>query len=714
MQWTSAPNIAGAPLPQRARGYWKARASAIREEVEAFLETEYGQLPLWFAVAFGAGIAFWFALPDPRQWTGFLFLAAGLALFGFTVATGRLGRALGWLGLGLAAGCALVWVRSESVAAPPLERPRMAQFQAHVERVEPLASRDSIRLTLEPLSGVGLPPRIRVNVSDSQPMAGLAAGARIELRAWLMPPPPMALPGSHDFARDFWFKGIGATGRALGTVNILQPAPESGIAGVRARLDRHIRERLPGSPGTVATAFATGDQNAISEVDAEAMRRSGLAHLLSVGGLHITAAVGLTMLLTLRLLALSQTLALRLNLVLVAAAAGALGGIGYTLLTGSQVPMVRSCIAALCILAGIALGRDAINMRLLAVAALVILAFRPEAVTGASFQLSFAAVGAIIALHSTAWARNLFHRREEPWLSRVGRGALNLLVTGLVVESAVVPFALYHFHRAGLYGVLANIVAIPLTSMVILPLEAIALFFDAFGLGRPFWELTRWSLEALLWIAHTVANATRLAMIPGMPVWAFAAIVLGLAWLSLWVGRIRRLGLAPIAIGMLGTWLSPTPDLVVTNDGRHLAMVGSGGAPVLLRDRSGHFVRVLMSEAIGFDGDALALAGQPFARCSRDSCVAEIERSGRTWRILATRSGQWIDWVPLTRACAEADIVVSDRWLPRGCTPRWLKLDRKGLEPTGGVSIYLGGKEPRVETVAERVGQHPWRSPNFR
>lgn len=197
------------------------------------------------------------------------------------------------------------------------------------------------------------------------------------------------------------------------------------------------------------------------------------------------------------------------------------------------------------------------------------------------------------------------------------------------------------------------------------------------------------------------------ASLPTMPAWAFAAMVIGGLWLCLWTSWARVWGLAPIAGGALAAALSPAPDLLVTGDGRHLALVDSQGAPVLLRDRSGDFVRDVMSEAAGFDGDPIALSEQPFARCGRDACISEVWRDGRNWRILATRSGQRIDWSPLTRACASVDIVVSDRWLPRGCTPRWLKLDRKALEATGGLAIYLR-EEPRIDSVAERIGAHPW------
>ena len=119
-------------------------------------------------------------------------------------------------------------------------------------------------------------------------------------------------------------------------------------------------------------------------------------------------------------------------------------------------------------------------------------------------------------------------------------------------------------------------------------------------------------------------------------------------------------------------------------------------------------MRSMMSEASAFDGDPLALETQRFARCNRDSCVADVVRDGRAWRLLAIRSRDSIDWVTLTRACANADIVVASRRMPRGCTPRWLKLDREALERSGGVSLYLD-KEPSISTVGDRLGQHPWR-----
>ena len=709
MQRTSAPNIAGAPLPQRARSYWGAHLRATFEGLEKLLEAERTQLPPWLAVGFGSGIAAWFALDQPRNWAAFLCLSVALTVGGFGLGKGRAGRSLAWFALAATLGCALIWARSAWVAAPRLDRPTVTEVTGRVETVDHLAAKGALRLVLQ-TSGAELPPRVRVSVPIADAPDGLAGGAVVRVRARLVPPPPMALPGTYDFARDAWFKRIGAVGSAMGPVIVVTAADSRGIERVRKDLRGHIAESLAARPAGIAIALATGDQNAVGEEDAEAMRRSGLTHLLSVSGLHIAAVVAFAMLLSLRLLALSERLALRFNLVLVSAAFAAAAGVGYTLLTGAQVPTVRSCVAALLVLAGIALGRDAISIRLIAVGALVVLVLWPEAIAGASFQMSFAAVTAIVALHSTGWGRRLFERRDEGIAARAGRALLAMVLTGLAVELALMPFALFHFHRAGLYSVGANILAIPLTTFVIMPLEAGALLLDLVGLGKPLWALAELAIGALLGLAHWVASTKgSVFLLPSMPGWAFGLMVTGGIWFCLWNSRMRLLGLFPMAVGTAAAAMSPIPDLLVTGDGRHLAVIDAKGAPLLLRERAGDYMRDLLSEASAFDGDPSSLDSQPYSACSRDSCVAVIGKHGSEWRLLATRSANRIDWAALTRACRQADIVVSSRRLPRACTPRWLKLDREALERTGGVAVYLD-EVPHTATVAEQVGGHPWRA----
>ena len=704
-----APSIADQPLQTGLR----AGLHRLGQKIERLTEAERDQLPLWLPVGLGAGIAAWFALPDRNSWIAFL-LAAGALFFACLGVSGtRWGRALAIFALAMASGCGLIWWKADRVESPRLERARLAEFAASVEGLQRVPAKQHVRLILRPLSAPDLPPKLRVNVSEAE-AADIEVGAAVRLRAWLMPPAEMAVPGAYDFARVAWFQGLGGTGRALGEVDILAPAAEQGlgprIAAARQGLADHIGTRLEGGEGGIATALATGDQGAIAEEDAEAMRRSGLAHLLSVSGLHLTAVVGAVMLLTLKLLALSPTLALRWPLVLIAAGAGAAAGIAYTLLTGAEVPTVRACVAALLILLGLALGREAFTMRLLAVGALIVLLFWPESLAGPSFQLSFAAIAAIVALHEHPRVKALLSRRDEGPAQRFGRALLGLVLTGLAVEIALAPIALFHFHKAGFYGALANIVAIPLTTFIVMPLEALALLFDLVGLGAPFWWLTGQALGLLLGLAHATANAPgAVALLPSMPRGAFGLIVLGGLWICLWKTRWRRLGLLPVVAGAAWALATPAPDLIVTGDGRHLAIRTQSGGFALLRGRAGDYVRDMLSETAGHEGDFVSLEDLPSGACSADLCAADIVRNGRRWRLLATRSPRFVGWRDMVKACAEADIVVSDRRLPAGCAPRWLKADRAFLRESGGLAISFG-ERPHVATVRQRIGNHPWRS----
>lgn len=698
----------GTPAPP----HWQARA--VFASAEKRLEAERAQLAPWWVVGLGSGIAAWLVLAEPARWTALLVMLAGLAGLGAALG-GRLGRSAALFALAVALGLALIWWRSVEVAAPRLGETRIVAFEGEVVQAERLAAKDNMRLTLAP-STPDLPPLVRVSFPLARAEAlgpGLGKGARVRLRARLTPPMAMALPGTHDFAREAWFRGIGATGRALGEVVLLRPAEASGLDSVRRRLDAHVRSRLPASEGGIATALASGDQGSVLEADAEAMRRSGLAHLLSVSGLHIAAAVGFAYVLVLRLLALVPFMALRTNLVLVGFAAGAAAGVGYTVLTGLQVPTVRSCIASLLVLAGVVLGREAMSIRLIATGALAVLLVRPEALAGASFQLSFAAVTALVTLYASRPFRRLFERREEG-LARAGFRAFGAMIaTGLAVELALMPFALYHFHRAGLYGVGANLVAIPLTTFVIMPLEAGALLLDGLGLGGPLWTLTGWSIRLLLDLAHAVAGtAGASAVLPAVPRTAFAMMVAGGLWLALWTRSWRWWGLAPIAAGALIALAKPLPHLLVTGDGRHLAVLDEEGTPWLLRDRAGDFVRDLVAENAGFDGDPPPLAAYARARCSRDSCIADLGDRSRPRTLLAIRTTQKIDWSSLVEACSAADIVVADRRLPRACRGRWLTLDAPRLRDTGGLLIDV--EQGRTESVAEQLGALPWARPESR
>jgi competence protein ComEC len=379
--------------------------------------------------------------------------------------------------------------------------------------------------------------------------------------------------------------------------------------------------------------------------------------------------VGAVMFLALKLLALSRTLALRVRLTLVAALLGAAAGISYTLLTGAEVPTVRACVAALLILLGIALGREAFTLRLVAVGALVVLLFWPEALPGPSFQMSFAAIVAIVAVHEHGRVKSMLSRRDEGLPAKAMRMLLGLILTGFAVELALTPIALFHFHKAGFYGALANIVAIPLTTFIVMPAEALALLLDMADLGSPMWWVAGKALELLLGIAHMTAAAPgAVTMVPTMPVLAFGLMIGGGIWFALWRSSWRYWGIAPIAAGAAWSLLTLPPDLIVTGDGKHLVLRTSSGDLAILRGRAGDYVRNMLSETSGSDAELLEVQDLSTANCSADLCRVELPRNGRAWTLLATRTPHRVEIAALARACAGADIVVSDRWLPRTCS----------------------------------------------
>ncbi|XVN48543.1 ComEC/Rec2 family competence protein [Novosphingobium rhizosphaerae] len=675
----------------------------------------------WLSVAFAAGICAWVVLPGVYHWVAFLAGIGGILLL--VLPRDRDGRlahlrlAVLSLGLMAAAGCATIWVKSAFLGTPPIPRPMLAVLEGTVVDRQVQAAQGRMRLTLATQillpSGMVRAGQVRINVplppgdsagSDTR----LGDGARVRLRARLMPPAPPMVPGGFDFARSAWFSGLMATGSSVGPLTLIAPAPPgTRLDAVRQRLADHIRAQLGGSPGAIAAAFASGDRGSIAPSDEDAMRDAGLTHLLSISGLHVSAVVGAVYFITARLLALVPFLALRLRVPLAAAAMGALAGIGYTLLTGAEVPTIRSCLGALLVLLALALGRDPLSLRMLAVAAFIVMLFWPEAVVGPSFQMSFGSVIAIIAFDSSAPARRFLAHPHEGWPMRLARHLALVLATGLVIELALMPMALFHFHRAGIYGAAANVVAIPLTTFVTMPLIALALFLDLAGWGAPAWWAVGKSLDGLLWLAHvTAAQPGAVTLMPGMPGWVFGLLVAGLLWLALWTGKVRLWGFVPICLGAMLTALQPTPDVLVTGDGHHVGLAGEGPDLLMLRDTRSDYTPSTLLENAGLEGEARSLDTWRGARCNEDFCRAVLVRQGQAYTVLMSRGRDRVDLRELARACSHADIVIADRTLPVTCHPRWLKADRRLLRQTGGLAIYLA--RGKVVTVAQGEGQHGW------
>ena len=328
------PSMAFEPRQTSVGGNVRQRGRRLLSHVELWLEREREQLALWVPVAMGTGIAAWFILPNSLTWIAFSCLALAVSAIAMIFPAGGRLRQMALIGGMLAcSGCLLTWGKATLIGTPPLSRALFMEVTGEVRAVNAIPAQQMSRVLVEPIGAPELPPLIRVNMAAQDVPEGLGRGAVIRFRARLMPPAPASVPGGYDFARKAYFQGVGATGRALKPITVLRPSTEG--PPLRARLFAHVVERVDGAGAGIAAAFVTGDQGAIAEEDAEAMRRSGLAHLLSISGLHVTALIAAVIFLLMRVMALSRRAALDWPLLMIAAAGGAMAGIGYTLLTSA-------------------------------------------------------------------------------------------------------------------------------------------------------------------------------------------------------------------------------------------------------------------------------------------------------------------------------------------------------------------------------------------
>jgi competence protein ComEC len=542
---------------------------------------------LWAPVSFGIGVGVYFGLAsEPPALTGIsIFAAAGLVSWRLRA---NLVLALVLLGIAIgAAGFAAAQLRTHLVAAPVLEKSYgPAGVTGSVVRIEPRP--DGPRVTLEQVSlnridAEATPALVRIKLRRGDIVD---IGDRIDVFAKLSPPSAPASPGAYDFQRRSWFQGLGAVGFAMGRVRPGAGGMEESwspvlfMTALRLRMSARIRTALPGESGAIAAALMTGDRSAISQESLDSMRDSGLAHLLAISGLHL-GLVATTLFFGLRaLLALSERLTLRHAIKKWAAVAAMAGSFAYLLLAGATVPTQRAFVMTGLVLLAVLLDRQAISMRLVAWAAMIILAIAPESMLGASFQMSFAAVVALVAFYEAFRARFRVVRMAagHAIAGRIALYAGGVAATTVIASFATGLIALHHFARIAVFGLPANMLAVPLTALWIMPWAVIAAVLMQLGLdGLPL-VLMGWGIDGLLWIAGGISawpGAVR--PVAALPVGGLILVALGGLWLCLWRRRWRHAGLLVMLAGLASPWMLQGPDILVSDDGRLMAVRTADG-----------------------------------------------------------------------------------------------------------------------------------------
>jgi competence protein ComEC len=691
-----------------------AAAVARLAALQSWLHAEGRRRDLWLPVAMAVGVAGYFALPAQPGGAlvgavAALGAAAGLIALR-SLARGSIARWLVLLLAALALGITSAALRLERLETVMLERAGSWRLDATVQAVEPGRNGQRVTLRVHALDGrrlAAVPQRVRITVRTGG--TELRPGDRIAVRARLEPPSAPLVPGGFDFARHAWFQGIGAIGYAFGAPALIEPAADrratASIAALRSTIAARVTGVLTGDRGAVAAALLTGLRGAIDDATWAAMQASGLAHLLAISGLHMALVAG-TLFGAARLLAgLVPPLVLRVPAQKVAAVVAFAGAVFYLALSGAPVPTQRAFVMVSIALLAMLVDRDPISLRLVAWAALVVLLLRPESVTGASFQLSFAAVIAlVVAYERGSRLATLSLPDADPGLAqRLGRYMLGVLASTLIASLATAPLTAVHFQTVPTYGVLANLVAVPLTAFVVMPAGLLALAGMPLGLDRaPLWIMGEGIGVILASARFAAALPGAVVHLPQAPAAVLPLVAAGGLWLALWSQPWRWWGLAPVALALALLVLHRPPDLLV--DPRlDLALARDAAGAARLREwrRDGWVSRAWLrasgvASALPFPAEGAGAAAG--LACDPGGCT--LSRAGR--RVALARSAG-----ALAADCRLADLVIA-RGGTESCPDGTPLIGARALAASGGLAVRLGADGVRVTTIAERRGAWPW------
>lgn len=701
------------PLPSRRFG-WTTAAGAISAAVAREEERWFA----WSVVAFGSGIAAYFALShEPGTTVGF---TAALLAFTLLLVRRQMSGVLVSFSLLLTAASALGFadaeLRTRIVAAPVILRDTgPVRVSGRIEDVEIRAS-DSARIIVSVSSMAGggpEPDEVRLTISGARAIAAAQPGAVISALALLRPPPEPALPHGYDFARWAWFQGIGGVGFVYGTPRVIRAPPPGVMERLNSRLDdlrlsmtSRIETAIPGPDGSIAAALITGERGEIDPDDNQAYRDSGLAHVLSISGVHLALA-GLGVFWVLRaLLALWPRIALTQPIKKWAAIGALLGSTFYLAISGGGSPADRSFLMLSMMLLGVLLDRPALSMRSVAMAALAILIFQPEDVIDPSFQMSFGAVVGLIALAEWQSARASPAVPPAGRIARIWQKArhyvLGALAVSLVATLATTPMAIYHFDRAAAYSLIANLLAEPVVAFVIMPAAATAVVLMPIGAELLPLRIMGWGVHVMSAIAHWTAGLPgATAMVRAWPASALAIMVLGGLWIALWRQRWRWLGFVPVTAAVLLIMFNRPPDLLIARDLQSAAIRGPDGRLIIIGARPDNYTA---SQWLIRDGDRRDLAAaRASSHCDETGCAGR----GLQERIVAIPGTV----SALPDDCGRARIVISKIPLHGNCRGPELLVDRSDILRSGAMSVTFYGDGDVIDTVSAGRGDRPWSKP---
>ncbi|WP_245620156.1 ComEC/Rec2 family competence protein [Phenylobacterium immobile] len=677
--------------------------------------------PLWSPVALGLGAASYFALPGEPQ--SLLAVALGLTGLGLLVA-GRFAAHRWAVAILTLVACGLIGfavakARTERVATPiaSADTPPVRVIGWVVDVGSP--GQGGQRLLVAPIAIEGVPAdntpgRIRVTLR-----AGTAVpppGEAIDLLAKIGPPPPPAAPGSYDFARDAYFESIGGVGFALGAPQGVRPTNSAPtrlrltmqVNRLRWNLAVRIVELLGPETGGLAAAMTSGVEAFVPREQVDALRAAGLAHIISISGLHMAIVGGFAFAGVRLAVAAWPWLTLRAPGKKIAAVFGLAAVGGYLAISGASPPAERAAITAAVAFVAILVDRQAISLRALAMAAIVIILLQPEAVTEPGFQMSFAATAALVAL-AEAWPRPI-REISVPFVIRALQAARTWIFAGgaisLVAGLATGPFAVQHFNRVAVWGLAANLLVEPISTLLIMPGLAIGAILTPFELGEAPLRAAGFGISLMTQVATQIANAPMAQMtVASAPAWTLPAAFLGILWICLTRGPIRWLGL-PLALSVNLAPRPAAPVAWISADGAAVA-VRADQTAVLMRPDVKRFGAELWARRRGLEPTLTEAERNGFFQCDAWSCGPTAHaplKIAATWNVSRPlKTGR------LEALCADADILVLRAGRAPGRCVGPLILTQADFARGGSAEIFRTEKGAwRLAWSQDLRGHRPW------
>ncbi|MGJ8625366.1 MAG: ComEC/Rec2 family competence protein [Sulfitobacter sp.] len=651
-----------------------------------------GSLIGWVPVCLALGIGCYFSLlfePSILMFVGLGAVAVTFLMLGWALPDGASPLATGFALC--IAGFVIAGVRTHSVAGPVLDWRYYGAVEGRVVAMDRSQS-DALRLTLDHVrldrvSPQRTPDRVRISLHGSG-IGGITPepGLRVMTTAHLSPPSGPVEPGGFDFQRHAWFARLGAVGYTRVPLMGVAKAEEghAGLAVFRIRMSAsaRIQAALPGDIGGFATAITTGDRSAISQDALDDLRASNLAHLLAISGLHMGLVTAVVFGALRLLLVAIPRVALGWPTKGIAACGALIAATGYLALSGGNVATERAFVMVAVALGALMIGRRAISLRAVAVAAIIVLILRPEALMGPGFQMSFAATTALVAVFG--WLRTV----ELTFIPRWLRPVLAVFISSAVAGIATAPIAAAHFNAIAHYGLIANLMSVPLMGVLVIPAAVAALVLAPFGLEWiGLWAMGL-GLRWILAVAHAVASLEGArGFVPGPEASVLPLLSLGFLFVVLWQGRLRWGGVVAMLAAFVLWHGAERPNVLIADNGTLVGVLTPMGRALSKEKGAGFVARNWLEN----DGDG-AFQDQAAARWVPG---AVIHLSGK--RALAGFQG-----------CAKGDIVVTSVVAPGLTGSPCDVFDPDRLKQTGSIALNKGKEGWQMVTARDLAGDRPW------